>query len=141
MNNALPRHATALACCGLLPYFAAPLSLTVWPNRSELILALFATYSFGIIAFLLGAWWGLALIRRGTAALWMSNGLFIIAFLGKGLLADGSWLLVAAALMIAIWLAEGLHWLFRPQPVYYRRLRGTLSWVAAVCLLSASHIT
>lgn len=135
MPHTTPRHATALACSGLLPYVAAPLAIAAWPQFSQLTLDLIAHYSFGIICFLLGAWWGMALIRRDPPALWLSNGLFIVAFAARGLLPILWWLGTAAALMLLIWLIEGRLPLFDPQPTYYRRLRGALSWVAAGGLL------
>ena len=107
MADTLPRHATALACCGLLPYAAAPVAALLWPQQHPAIAALLADYSFGIACFLLGAWWGLALIRRSPAALYASNALFILAFAGKSLLPADTWLMLAAALMIGIWWVEG----------------------------------
>ncbi len=141
MAQPLPRHATALACCGLLPYAAAPLCCLLWPEHRQLAAQWLAAYSFGIACFLLGAWWGMALIRRCPAALYFSNGLFILAFFGRALLPTAGWLALAALLMIAIWWVEGSYRLFRPQPPYYRRLRGALSWIAAGGLLATALLT
>jgi hypothetical protein len=140
MVDNLPRHASLLACAGLTPYIAAAAALLLLPGQQVFISRLIADYSFGIIAFLLGAWWGLALIRRCPGALWLSNVVFIVAFFGKALLSTSAWLMLAAILMIAIWLVEGRHSLFRPQPGYYRSLRGLLSGVSAVCLVASAYL-
>ena len=141
MGDTLPKHVMVLAGSGLLPYLGAAVMLAAGPvGLAATVAELLADYSFGIIAFLVGAWWGLTLIRRIPVALYLSNGVFLAAFFGHALLPVAAWLLMAAVLMLVIWWAEGWHRLFRPQPIYYRRVRGVLSVVAAGSLVASAGL-
>jgi hypothetical protein len=94
-----------------------------------------ASYALAIICFLVGAWWGIALIRRGQLALLLSNGVVIVAFLGHALLPTPAFLLCCAALFPATVLVERRAGIFRAQPAYYARLRLHLTVVAVATLL------
>ena len=99
-----------------------------------------AHYALGIVAFLLGIWWGLGLIRRSAAALIMSNALFLAAFAGRSLLPDPLFLVLAAIILSLTLVVERSHALFRPQPPYYARLRLELTAVAAITLLLSAAL-
>ncbi len=94
-----------------------------------------AIYSFGIITFLLGAWWGMALVRHFRLVLILSNALFLMLLFGFLILDPPYYLMLAATMFLAILLTERHHPLFSPQPHYYRRLRAALSVAASLSLL------
>lgn len=100
-----------------------------------------AAYSFGILCFLLGSWWGLGLARQNTSAIILSNGLFLVAFFGFVLLAASHYLTLAAVLFLLLVAVERRHILFRPQPRYYARLRAALSITATISLLATASIS
>ena len=89
-----------------------------------------ASYALAIFCFLAGVWWGLALIRRSHWALLASNGAVIVAFIGYIALGSREFLLLCAVLFPATVVVERKAKLFRPQPVYYARLRLRLTLVA-----------
>lgn len=139
--STLPTVATLLGRAGLLPFVAAPLALaTLGEEHRALVSGLLADYAFGIIAFLPGIWWGLALVRRRAPVLLMSNAIFLGALAGKWILPDGKFLPFAAALLGLMLLVERSHTLFRPQPAYYARLRIELTVVAGLALLVSASI-
>jgi hypothetical protein len=134
----VPRVATLLGWLGLLPFLGLPALLWLrWPS-SGLWAELLAAYALAIICFLAGAWWGISLLRRHTATLWLSNALVVIAWAGYGGLPRGGFFLLAAGLLLAQWWAERRHPLFRPQPAYYAALRARLTVIAVAGLLVAS---
>jgi hypothetical protein len=134
----LPSFATLLGRAGLIPFCAAPLVLLAWPGHETIWLQLLADYALAIVSFLVGIWWGLALIRRSGSALILGNAVVIVAFLGRSLLPLPVFLLLAAALLVFTLRLERRHPLFRPQPAYYARLRLQLTAVAGTCLVAAA---
>jgi hypothetical protein len=125
----------------LLPFLTLPTLLALDPLRRTLWETALATYSLGIICFLLGAWWGLALVRRYSSALLLSNALFLVAFFGFLLLPLRPYLVSAAMLFITLILIERKHPLFHLQPDYYRQLRLMLSVTASVALIAGAALT
>ena len=107
------------------------------PQRGPMYAKGLASYSLAIICFLVGVWWGLAVIRRRPWALIGSNAVVIVAFLGHAILPTSWFFLVSALLFSATLLVERRGVLFRPQPPYYARLRLCLTVVATVSLLVA----
>lgn len=136
----LPRIATALGRAGLLPFCSAPLMIYLDPGRRELYATLISSYALAIICFLVGAWWGLALIRRSSVALVFSNIVVIVAFLGHALLDTPLFLILCAALYPATVIVERRGRIFRAQPAYYARLRVQLTAVATASLLLATAL-
>ena len=134
-NESLPRVATALGLAGLLPFCAAPLLIYLDPGRGDYYVTLIASYTLAIICFLVGSWWGVALIRRSSRALLASNAVVIVAFFGHALLPTPAFLLLCAALYPATVLVERRARIFQAQPPYYARLRLQLTAVATVSLL------
>ena len=125
---------------GLLPFCAAPLMLYLDPHRTDLYATLLSSYALAIICFLVGAWWGLALIRRSSPALLLSNVVVIVAFLCHALLPAPMFLILCAALYPAIVMVERRGRLFRAQPPYYARLRLQLTAVATASLVVAASL-
>ncbi len=131
----LPIIATWLGRAGLLPFCLLPLAMMSWPQHTAMWLSLLANYSLAILCFLPGAWWGMGLIRRQTGPLVASNALVIVTFMARSLLSEKLFLLAAAALFVVVLAYERLHFLFKPQPAYYARLRIQLTAVACCGLL------
>jgi hypothetical protein len=132
---ALPRIAKALGRAGLLPFLMAPALVYLDPNHSSLYGTALASYALAIVCFLVGSWWGLALIRRGASTLVLSNAVVIVAFFGHALLPTPGFLALCAALYPATILVERRGRVFRAQPHYYASLRLQLTIVATASLL------
>ena len=133
-TDSLPAVATALGRAGLLPFVALPFLMFWLPGAASLWAAALANYALAITCFLPGAWWGLSLIRRSNSALLLSNALVIVAFSGRTLLDPGAFFVLAALLLVTTLVIEQRHPMFRPQPLYYARLRLQLTIVACAGL-------
>lgn len=127
-----------LGRAGLLPFIGLSAALYLDGQHQQLWLKSLATYTLVIICFLVGTWWGLALIRRSPAALLMSNALALVAFFSYVIMASLHFLLLGAFLFLVIVLIERRHTLFLRQPLYYARMRLQLSLVASSSLLLAA---
>lgn len=138
---AVPRTATLLGLAGLVPFLLAPMAMWRDHHHARLYAELLANYALAIICFLVGIWWGLALIRRSSSALILSNVVVIAAFFGRSLLPYSPFFLVCAALFVFAALVERHHRLFEPQPAYYAKLRLGLSSMAAAVLSIAAVLT
>jgi Protein of unknown function (DUF3429) len=138
---AVPRTATLLGLAGLTPFYLAPLAMWIDVHHGRLYAELLANYALCIICFLVGIWWGLALIRRSRSALIISNAVVLIALFSRSLLTYSPFFLVCAVLFVFTVFVERRHRLFKPQPTYYARLRLGLSAVAAVMLTIAAVLT
>lgn len=137
----VPQVATTLGRLGLLPFIAAPVLLHLDPHHTTVYSTLLASYALAIICFLVGVWWGLALIRRAPAPLIYSNAIVVAAFFGQVLLTNHAFFLLCALLYPMTVVVERSHTLFRPQPPYYARLRLQLTVVATVSLLLSAALT
>ncbi len=130
--------ATWLGRAGLLPFIALAAALVVDVHHAAFWQRALGLYALGILCFLLGSWWGMALIKRYPSALLLSNGLFLVAFFSYLALSPATLFFVYAAMFVVIVLVERRHPLFAPQPSYYARLRAQLSAVAAIALCTAA---
>lgn len=136
----IPGVATSLGRAGLLPFCAAPLLIYLDPGHAALYARMLASYALAIICFLVGVWWGLALIRRSPLALLLSNGVVIVAFFGHALLAPPAFFVLCALLFPATVLVERRMALFRAQPAYYASMRLQLTSVATLALLLSAAL-
>jgi Na+/proline symporter len=127
-----------LGRAGLLPFIGLAAALYLDGPHQQLWLKSIATYTLVIICFLVGAWWGLALMRRSPAALLMSNAVVLVAFFGYVLMTPPHFLLLGTFLFLVTVLVERRHALFFRQPRYYARMRLQLSLVASASLLLAA---
>lgn len=143
MSLKAPVEGTAswLGRAGLVPFVALPCALALDSGRSVLWQKTLGAYAFGILCFLLGAWWGLALVKRHPFILVLSNVLFL-ALVASFVTLSGTGLYLATAAMFAVMvMVERRHALFKPQPDYYARLRAQLSLVASVALCVAAIVS
>ena len=107
---------------------------------SEVAFTALSSYALAIICFLSGSWWGIALLRRETAVVIMSNLVVVGAWFAWLLLGSKPALLALACFLVLTAIVEGVHPMFRPQPRYYRRLRLVLTGLAGGSLLSAATL-
>ena len=124
-----------LGYLGLIPF----LGLGIWPwiftSHSEWVARTLALYAFGILCFLLGSWWGIALLRNDANISVISNLVFLVAAAGVLLLPPPVWFLLATFLFLLLMIMERRLMIFKPQPVYYAKLRLNLSLAASAGLL------
>ncbi len=126
----------ALGYAGLLPFVGLAAVAWLAPDLAERALDTLELYAFGIVAFLLGSWWGQSLLRPSPATSVLSNGLFLLA-LAALLFTGRLWLPICAVLLVLVWVAERHLEPSKDAAAWYRGLRLQLSVVAAVSLLAA----
>ena len=139
-KDTLPQVATTLGRCGLLPFVAAPALLYLDPHHTFIYAEVLSSYTLAILCFLVGVWWGLALIRRTPAALLYSNAMVIVVFFAHVLFTHRAFFLLCALLYPLTVVVERVTPLFRAQPPYYARLRLQLTTVATVSLLLSAAL-
>ena len=137
----MPTVAITLGRLGLVPFCAAPVLMYLDPHHRALYGEWLSSYALAILCFLVGIWWGLALIRRGAWALVASYLIVVLAFVGQLLLPGYGFFLLCALLFPATVLVERRASLFKPQPAYYARLRLQLTMVATLALLIAAGLS
>ena len=135
-----PIYATWLGRAGLLPFVGLLLALYIDAQNQSLWANALATYTLAIICFLVGAWWGTALIQRNPTTLLLSNGIVLVAFFGQVLLSIAGFFLLGAFVFTATLVIERRHALNQPQPLYYARLRLQLTLVASASLVLAAML-
>ena len=135
MATATARTASRLGWAGLLPFLAAPLAVSVSTNPADMVGPALVAYSLAIVCFLMGSWWGIALLRRTPVILVVSNVVVIAACLGCVFMGLRANLLLLALLLAGTIGVERMHPMFWPQPDYYATLRLRLSAVASLTLL------
>ena len=137
----VPLLARWLGRLGLIPFIALAAGMVIDQHHQSLFANALAAYSFGILSFLLGSWWGLALVKQHPSALLASNLFFLMAFFAYLLLTTRAYLLASAGIFLALLVVEHIHPLFRPQPAYYARMRIQLSCTAALALLLSAAVS
>ena len=125
----------ALGYAGLLPFVAPAIALALDIDHALLSLAVVNAYAFGIVCFLCGSWWGLALQQGHRAALVLSNALLLIAFFVFAL-ANEWWPLGACLLLLALFAIEQGGGIATFACGAYRRMRAVLTLVAAGSMLA-----
>ena len=124
----------------MLPFVGLLLALYIDAQNQSLWANALATYTLVIICFLVGAWWGTALIQRNPTTLLLSNGIVLVAFFGQVLLSTAGFFLLGAFVFTATLVIERRHALNQPQPLYYARLRLQLTLVASASLVLAAML-
>ncbi len=123
-----------LGYAGLIPFVLPALLVALDAPYAELARDAAGIYAFGIVSFLCGSWWGLALRDGSQRAFWLSNLVFLIAFF-IFFLVSFWWPLAAAVLLLGLLFAEHGNDMFAPFPQHYRSLRIQLSGVAAASMM------
>ena len=129
----------ALGFAGLIPFVIPALLVVTGSDHADFSASIADIYAFGIICFLTGSWWGMALTPGHRAALLLSNFYFLTAFF-IFLFALPWWPLAAAVLLIGIFVAELNASLLPEFPGHYRKMRTFLTLVASVSML-AIHLS
>lgn len=126
---------SVLGYAGLLPFVVPALLVATGSAHAESATAIAGVYAFGIISFLCGSWWGFALPPASGVLPLLSNACFLLA-LGAFLFAPGWWPLIAALLLPAMLLIERGSTAMPAFSDDYRALRGNLSLIASLSMLT-----
>ena len=124
-----------LGYAGLIPFVVPALAVVIDSQYSNLALRIVEAYAFGIISFLTGSWWGMALTQDSGKALLLSNLYFLVGLL-IFVFALQWWALAAAILLMSIYFAEQTSPFFTDLEGRYRRMRGILTMVASASMLT-----
>ncbi len=124
-----------LGYAGLIPFVFPALVVVLDSEYSALALRIAEAYAFGIISFLTGSWWGMALNRDAGKALLLSNLYFLVGLL-IFVFALQWWALAAAILLMSIYFAEQTSPVFTDLESRYRKMRGILTMVASASMLT-----
>jgi hypothetical protein len=120
-----------LGYCGAIPFLAFFLAAVFWGGLPADWQTVNDSYALGIILFLLGSWWGVALIVPNPLITVLSNALFLFA-LAAFLWLNPWWPLIAAILFVVMLVSEGSSYTFKRQTPSYRKMRKQLSCIAAI---------
>lgn len=123
-----------LGYAGLIPFVVPAIMVMIGAEHAEIFAKAAEIYAFGIICFLTGSWWGMALSPLSPRPVILSNLFFLIAF-GLFLFARETWGLAAAILLMSIFFAEQNAALFPVFPAHYRKMRRSLTLVASASML------
>lgn len=129
------RVINTLGYAGLIPFVVPAVLIILGSSHSQFLTSLTNSYAFGIICFLTGSWWGVGLLPGSRWALLLSNFFFLIAFF-TFFLAIEVWALVAAGLLVGVYLAEQRSPLFPDFPASYRTMRALLTLIASGSMLT-----
>lgn len=137
------RLAMVVGLAGLIPFLAGAIGLLLWPGESFWLISWFYLYSAGILAFMAGVYWPVAMQLENRcyplspiATLVTSQVLFLTA--GLLLLLPVGWQAVLYPLAYLAMCLIDLRWLFDYWPTWYRRLRAGLTAVVIVCQLAVA---
>jgi len=128
----------SLGYAGLIPFIVPAAMIAANSEHSAFLVSFTGAYAFGIICFLTGTWWGMALAPGSRSALLLSNLFFLAAFF-IFLFVNQVWPIAAAIVLVGIYLAEQHSSLFSEFPKTYRKMRTVLTLLASVSML-AIHI-
>lgn len=129
-----------LGYSGLIPFVVLALIALSSDTYQQTARDAAELYAFGIISFLCGSWWGLALRDDSPTTFWFSNGIFLLGFFAF-ILFPFWWSLTAAVLLICLLLIEQRSHLFSPFPPHYRNLRAQLSVIASISMFLLHFFT
>ena len=124
-----------LGYAGLIPFVIPAVVVVMGAEYSNLALRIAEAYAFGIISFLTGSWWGMALNRDSGKTLLLSNLYFLVGLL-IFVFALQWWALAAAILLMSIYFAEQTSSIFADLDSRYRKMRVLLTMVASASMLT-----
>lgn len=128
----------ALGFAGLIPFVIPAIALSLNFDNSELALRIVDAYAFGIICFLCGSWWGMALHYGNRGALLLSNVLLLTAFFVYSFGIQW-WALTACLLLIGLLVIELNTSIVPMLSKHYRNMRTVLT-LAASCSMLVIHL-
>lgn len=135
---AVARLAILVGLAGLIPFVAAVVALFTLPEHSVTAISWFYVYSAGILAFMAGVYWPIAMQlddccypQSPLVTMVLSQVFFVAAGLGLLLPTAGQILLYTVA-YIALYLVDS-RWMRVYWPDWYLRLRLFLTFVVLLC--------
>lgn len=139
---AVARLAILVGIAGLIPFIAAIIALFATQLESQLVLHYFYLYSAGILAFMAGVYWPLAMQLDNRCyplsplvTMLLSQAFFLSAGLGLLLPIVGQVALYTAA-YLGLYVVDA-KWMRDYWPDWYLRLRLGLTTVVLVCQIIA----
>lgn len=139
---AVARLAILVGLAGLVPFLAGIAGLFLMPSRSVAILAWFYIYSAGILAFMAGIYWTIALQLENRTypqspliSMLLSQAFFITAGLGL-LLQTPHKIVVYTIAYLALYLVDA-RWMRHYWPSWYLKLRLVLTLTVLACQILA----
>ncbi len=137
---AVARLAVAFGLAGLVPFLFGTVSLLLWPQQSDRLVHYFYLYSAGILAFMAGVYWPIALQLENRcyplsplSTIFLSQLFFLTA--GIGLLLPTTVQLVIYPLAYVGLYVVDVRWMNLYWPAWYRKLRLVLTTVALISQL------
>lgn len=135
---AIARLAILAGVAGLIPFLAATLGLLFLPASSTAILGWFYLYSAGILAFMAGVYWTIAMQLENRAypqsplvTMLLSQLFFVAAGIGL-LLTTGQQILLYTIAFALLYLVD-VRWMRQYWPDWYLKLRLMLTLVVLAC--------
>ena len=142
---AVARLAILVGIAGLIPFLVAIISLFAMPSNNELVLDYFYVYSAGILAFMAGIYWPLALQLENRTyplsplvTMLLSQVFFLSAGLGILLPPTGQAVLYTLA-YLGLYFVD-VRWMKLYWPGWYLKLRMGLTSVVVVCQVIAGLV-
>ncbi|PHQ24811.1 aspartate kinase [Marinobacter guineae] len=140
---AVARLAIMVGIAGLIPFMAMITGLFFMPQHSIALISYFYLYSAGILAFMAGVYWPIAMQLDNCCypvsplvTMLLSQVFFVAAGIGLLLPTSGQILLYTIA-YLALYLVDA-RWMRVYWPAWYLRLRLVLTSVVVACQLSAA---
>jgi hypothetical protein len=140
---AVARLAILVGIAGLIPFIAMIAGLFSMPQHSVALVGYFYLYSAGILAFMAGVYWPIAMQLDNCCypvsplvTMLLSQVFFVSAGIGLLLPTSGQILLYTIA-YLALYLVDA-RWMRVYWPAWYLRLRLLLTSVVVVCQLSVA---
>lgn len=134
---AVARLAIAIGLAGLLPFIFGTVSLFCWPEYSLRWMGYFYIYSAGVLAFMAGVYWPIALQLENRcyplsplSTMVISQLFFLTAGLGLLLPVTAQIVLYPAA-YLALCVVD-VRWMNLYWPLWYQKLRLVLTAVAVL---------
>ncbi|MFO7994597.1 MAG: DUF3429 domain-containing protein [Marinobacter sp.] len=139
---AVARLAIVVGIAGLLPFLAAILGLFMMPAKSVAIIGYFYLYSAGILAFMAGIYWPLAMQLENRCypisplvTMLLSQVFFVSAGIGLLLPVAAQIVLYTVAYM-ALYVVDA-RWMRGYWPDWYLKLRLVLTAIVLLCQIVA----
>ena len=137
------RLAILVGVAGLIPLLAGVIGLLLMPEHAGWLISWFHIYSAGILAFMAGVYWPVAMQLENrcyplspVVTLVISQVIFLVG--GLALLLPLEWRApVYPVAYIALCLID-VRWLYNYWPLWYRRLRVWLTAVVVLCQMAVA---
>lgn len=134
----MTRLQKALGFCGLIPFIALALALTLGIGQRAVVANALNLYAFGIGSFMLGSWWR---VSTGKASqICLSNALFLLFFFALVLI-PVYFPLIAAVVFLLTYGIEQHTQLVDIERGGYGGFRKLLIAVVIACLFASSYST